>query len=416
MTLRQLKWVAILVLSIAIGLLEVVRHSFLHDALPVMWGNIIVTALAFMGIFILAQLLFGRIARLQEAVLQRNRELSSVNRLALSVGRSLNPEEESRVALERIVQETGAIGGEVFLLQQGELVPATPGEEDPDKLERARQAARHGSTMLVKVPEGYWAFVPLKGKELLGVVCLYRHQPFLPHNTELMDLMGRYIGSALENAKLVARIEELAVVEERDRLAREMHDGLAQILGLLSLKAANSQRLLGQGQHPKAESELRDMERIAQEAYADTREVILGLRSQVKLDGGFAQNLTEYLHKFQRQSGVPTQMVVEGGRQLHFSPRAEVQLIRIIQEALSNVRKHARAKHAWVGFSWANGIARVKVEDDGHGFDVTGVMGRTEGFGLQAMRERADSVSGQLRIEPRPGGGTVIEVQLPVEE
>jgi signal transduction histidine kinase len=136
----------------------------------------------------------------------------------------------------------------------------------------------------------------------------------------------------------------------------------------------------------------------------------------VKLDGGLAQNLAEYLHKFQRQSGVPTQMVVEDGRQLRFSPRAEVQLIRIIQEALSNVRKHARAKHAWVGFSWANGMARATVQDDGDGFDVAGVIGRTEGFGLQAMRERADSIGGQLRIEPRPGGGTVIEVQLPVEE
>jgi signal transduction histidine kinase len=128
------------------------------------------------------------------------------------------------------------------------------------------------------------------------------------------------------------------------------------------------------------------MERIAQEVYADTREVILGLRSQVKLDGGLAQNLSEYLHKFQRQSGIPIQMMVEDGHQLHFAPRSEMQLIRIIQEALSNARKHAHAKHAWVSFSWSDGTAQVTVQDDGQGFDVAGVMGRMDGFGLQSMR------------------------------
>ena len=227
--------------------------------------------------------------------------------------------------------------------------------------------------------------------------------------------MGRYIGSALENAKLVARIEELAVVEERDRLAREMHDGLAQILGLLSLKAVSAQKLIGQGHQAQAEGELRDMERIAQEAYADTREVILGLRSQVRVNGGFTQSLTEHLHKFQRQSGVLAHLTVGDGQPVRFSPKAEVQLIRIIQEALSNVRKHARARHAWVSFSRANGKARVAVEDDGQGFDVAEVMARTEGFGLQAMRERADSIGARLCIGPRPGGGTLVEVELPAE-
>jgi GAF domain-containing protein len=212
MTLQQLKWTAILVIATAVGLLEFVRHNFLHDAMPMVWGNITTTAAAFVGAFIFAQFLFGHISRLQGSVLQRNRELSAVNRLALSVGRSLNPEKESETALKTIIKETGAMDGELFILQNGKLVPTGHEAVDPVKLERANQAAWQESTLLTMTDEGFRAFIPLRGKELLGVVCLQRRQAFLPHHKELFNLMGRYIGSALENAKLATRIEELAVV------------------------------------------------------------------------------------------------------------------------------------------------------------------------------------------------------------
>ena len=145
------------------------------------------------------------------------------------------------------------------------------------------------------------------------------------------------------------------------------------------------------------------------------RESILGLRTTVTPGVGLIPALTEYLHRFSQQSGIRARLVMGDDAIVKFAPGAEIQLLRIIQEALTNVRKHSQASRAWVRFEADEAGTVITVEDDGRGFDpsLIGQDGR-EHFGLQTMRERAESVGGVLQISTQPGQGTRLTVQLPL--
>ncbi len=145
------------------------------------------------------------------------------------------------------------------------------------------------------------------------------------------------------------------------------------------------------------------------------REAILGLRTSISPSVGLVHTLQEYLRHFSQQSGIPVRLVIDDQARLELQPSAEIQLLRIIQEALANVRKHARASLGWVRIRIRGERATIVVEDDGQGFDLAQV-GEGEGlhFGLQTMKERAEGVGGRLRVVSQPGHGTRVVVRLPM--
>jgi len=226
----------------------------------------------------------------------------------------------------------------------------------------------------------------------------------------LLAGMAAQAAIAIERARLSEEVRSLAAVEERERLAREMHDGLAQALGLLHLKLQGA--LVRSTDSPAIAADLREMVHITDSAYEDVRQSIFGLRTFVSRGLSLVPTLTEYLHEFSAHNGVAVELEVPGGRLGPVPPASEVQAIRIIQEALANVRKHARADHAWVRLQPDGAWLRVTVEDDGVGWEH-----RTEQnglhFGLQTMRERAEGVGGRLEVDTAPGRGTRIVATLP---
>ncbi|MCL4459842.1 MAG: GAF domain-containing protein [Chloroflexi bacterium] len=260
--------------------------------------------------------------------------------------------------------------------------------------------------------------VPLRiGERAFGTLYVaYREvHKFTQADIILLTRLANQAAIAIENARLYDQVQRLAVLEERDRIGREMHDGLAQVLGLLSLKSRIAGDLLLQGEVGKARAEIQEMERVSEDAYADVREAILDLRTTVSPGRGLISTLTEYLHKFSRQHGIHTELIVGDGFDANFSPTTEIQLIRIIQEALTNVRKHAQSTRAWVRLDLIDGQPQISIGDDGQGFDVTQVaLARGEHFGLETMRERAESVGGAFEIQSSPGRGTKIIVSLPI--
>jgi signal transduction histidine kinase len=217
-----------------------------------------------------------------------------------------------------------------------------------------------------------------------------------------------------ETARLYEQIKEMAVMEEREWIAREMHDGLAQQLGYLHLRIA---QLEANPATAPTQEDVRMLKKVAAAAYDEVRQAILGLRTMVSRGLGLVPTLTEYLHDFSQQTGIAVELQIADERATRPSAHAEIQLIRIIQEALANVRKHARTKRAYVSFTMEEGNAKVTVEDDGIGFDPEQAMqpGRT-GFGLQGMRERAELAGGTCTVESRPHAGTRVIVCLPVEK
>ncbi|MFQ5923761.1 MAG: GAF domain-containing protein [Anaerolineales bacterium] len=241
------------------------------------------------------------------------------------------------------------------------------------------------------------------------------------------DASGKIIGFAgiskdlSEKKHLEAEIarqrQSLAVMEERERIAREMHDGLAQVLGYVNLKAQAVQRFLAVGKSEAAREQVRQLQTAAREVYSDVREAILGLRTSLDGELGLRGAIEEYLESFQEQSGVRTEFSIMDAPALEDLPSpVEVQLIRLIQEALTNVRKHAKASTAWVRVDRVDNQVRVIIEDDGGGFDQAALdRDGWPRFGLQMMRERAEGVGGALEVDSMPGKGTQVRVTLPLE-
>jgi len=223
----------------------------------------------------------------------------------------------------------------------------------------------------------------------------------------------------LEQGKqLGERLQEMAVMEERERIAREMHDGLAQVLVYISTQARTIRHLLASGRLPEAEAQLSDVEEAARYAQADVREAILGLRVSPPRQGGLLASLGSYIQRYGEMAGLETELRI-GGRMetLRWTSSTEIQLMRIVQEALSNARKHARAAKVVVSLEATGDALAVEVADDGLGFDPGRLppIGRPR-FGLQTMRERAQAIGGRLDIQSQPGRGTRVVLMLPLQE
>lgn len=207
---------------------------------------------------------------------------------------------------------------------------------------------------------------------------------------------------------------QAAVIEERERIGREMHDGLAQALGYVGMRSAVAEELLARRDVRGASDVVASIERAADAAYRDVRASILELRSSDVTLRGLRGCVEEYCEKFTLETGIPVEVVIDlDDAHHHPSAVAELQLIRIVQEALANVRKHARARNAVVRLRCAGTACHVTVSDDGRGFSLDRTRRPGAHFGLHTMRERAQSLGGSLRIEAAPGRGTTVEAHVP---
>lgn len=226
-----------------------------------------------------------------------------------------------------------------------------------------------------------------------------RSQP--PHS---IPDTGRFQPGALPQA------ETRVILQERARLAREIHDGLAQTLAFLKIEIGRAENFLAEGDSGQAARILKNSSRTLGDAYLDARQAIENLRRAPddRLEGWLAQAA----ENFAALSG----LTVETHLQLShdFPAHVQVQLIRIVQEALTNVRKHARARCVSIAAWEEDGEARIEVQDDGCGFRPADPLAAAR-FGLRGMRERAESVGAEFQVVARPNGGTVIRLSIPLK-
>jgi signal transduction histidine kinase len=225
-------------------------------------------------------------------------------------------------------------------------------------------------------------------------------------------------GQKLAQAQLVEQQRALATFHERDRVARELHDTLGQVLGYIRVQASVAQTYLGRGEPLEAKLRMARLATTAEEAQNDVREYILGARTGVPGEVPFVPALRDCLRQFGENHGIATELNVSPElADGVFEPMAVAQLRRIIQEALTNVRKHARARRVDVRIAVAGGRAETTVQDDGAGFDPALVQpadGRR--FGLEVMRERAEEVGGSVQIHSAPGRGTRVAITMPLRD
>jgi len=243
--------------------------------------------------------------------------------------------------------------------------------------------------------------------------------------SSLDDWRGTQIGRLLvlrdvtefkvAEAQLLEQQRALAMLQEREQLGRELHDNLGQVLGYASLKMSAARKLMEDGKLAKADEQLARIESSLTEAHADVREYILNLRTTPTMEKPFFSTLMHYLDGFHQNYGI--QVDVSIGPDVSeevMSPDMQMQLFRILQEALSNTRKHATTNHVSVSFGVEDGQVRMRVQDNGQGFDPLQAAGAgSEHFGLSIMRERAETLGGSLRVQSAPGEGTCVEVEVP---
>jgi nitrate/nitrite-specific signal transduction histidine kinase len=251
---------------------------------------------------------------------------------------------------------------------------------------------------------------------LIGAFWIARFEAELYSDTDLiwLECLADQITIAVKHGLVTAQLQSLSVIEERTRIAREMHDGVAQVLGYLNLQVQTLEALLQQSKLDKLREKLAQMREAVKVAHADVRENILSLRTTLDNEKGLIPAIDEYLHEFGIQTTMDARFVNEVESEVDLSSIAEVQLVYILHEALSNVRKHSRASHVTVRLSKEGNAGEesiiLQVWDDGMGFTSSESK---RSFGLQTMRERARSVNGELLVHSVPGKGTQIKCSFP---
>lgn len=261
---------------------------------------------------------------------------------------------------------------------------------------------------MLAVPLGY------RG-QVLGVYSLFflhRGGPG-PEVLAVLKSVGDLLGLALNNARLEQTHLRAAVMAERHSMAAEVHDSVAQTLAFVKLRMPLLQDAIGHRDEAAALRYAADVRRAATDAHASLRELLTNFRAPVDVLG-LRHALQASMHEFKTSTGLELEFQ-DRAPGLALSIAQEVQVSRIVQEALTNIAKHAQAQHAWLTLEQRSGTVEIRVEDDGRAAPALAAGGDGMSHGIAIMRERAGKIGGQIEIGRREGGGTCVRVSIPLD-
>lgn len=387
-----------------------------------------------------------RVANKTRSLAEKNRELSILYNIARLLRRPMSIEELSRSFLEEVRHtfEADAASVRLFDAEADNLyitthqglatefideeaildcgnclcgqavlgdIPIVSSTSDPDGARTRDTCLRAGFVTVSAVPVNH-------NNRALGIFNLYfrRKVEVSEGDREVLQSLGQHLGMAIDNVRLQSREKEMAVSEERNLIARELHDSIAQGLAFLNLQVQMLDDALANDRQEDTGEVLEMIRQGIQESYADVRELLQHFRARVPQQD-LAAALRLALERFSQQSGVSGELRVHGASPPTVA-EVDIQVLYIAQEALSNVRKHAHAKHVSVDL-WrdAEGV-RLEIRDDGVGFDkmAAGAPEYGEHVGLHIMGERAARIGGVLDIQSQKGGGTSVSLMLTATE
>jgi len=437
----RLKWYAFLGLVLFVLALEAVRYALYPDAIDP-GGRLLLSGFVFTGGIFLLGLLFAFLERQEARLGRQNAELLALHHAALDLGGELG----LAALLQKIVDGArdlvGTRYGALSVIDRHGRIEAfvTTGISAEERVRIGAPPVGHG-LLAVSMHQGenlrlddiardarsvgFPSHHP-KMTSLLAVPIACRSpfrgnlylsdkvdsMPFDATDEATLERFATQAANAIDAVHLHERLRALAIEEERLRLAREMHDGVAQILASVNAQAQAVREHVRAGRAEEAVRLLDKLARDARDVHAEVREGILALRSPSATEG-ITSALRDYLEDWQDQTGIEVECRFEA--EIRFLPEREVQVLRIAQEALANVRKHAQATRVRVRLAVEDEFAALEVEDDGRGFEPGAPShdGRPH-FGLVTMRERAQAVDGELEIATVPDQGTKVRLRVPV--
>ena len=375
-----------------------------------------------------------------EAARSRTRDLLTLFEVDRSIRAEGNLEHLLATLLTQMMSRADASIGGVYLADEDKLLQlrawhgleATPLSTSVRMGEGlvGQAAARRESCIVAEVSEelrstsgpilyhaGSAISLPLFDEDgLLGVIILAHAQSHHFQDTVLpfLSLLAGQVSLAVRNARAYLQSEELAIAAERARIAREIHDGVAQSLAFSALKLDLVSRLLEQ-RPEQAKQELANVKTTIRETIQEVRRSIFALRPIDLEHHGFVETIRRYSQDYGQQNNVYINLDIQDSVPL--SVKSEAVLFRIFQEAMNNVAKHAKARSVTVSIGRTeSGEGFVSVEDDGCGFDPSSVSGRVSsagGLGLKQMRERVEARGGKLEVRSHNGQGTSVFASLP---
>jgi len=260
------------------------------------------------------------------------------------------------------------------------------------------------------------ASVPMTSRgKILGILSVYRKakRPFSQEDISLLDSVADQIGTAIENARLRLENEQLLIVEERSRLARELHDAVTQSLYSLTLYAETSLRFMRSDQLAMADEYMEQVAGTAQQALREMRLLLHNLRPAVLEQLGLEKAIRQRVEAVEKRVGIGVDYQVQG--KIELPAHVEEALYHIVQESLNNALKHAAADSISLSLCQHENRVKLIVADNGKGFKFLD-NGDSGGLGLTSMRERVDSLGGNLKIETEVGGGSSVQVELDVDQ
>lgn len=427
------RWLIVLVPVAVVAVMETLSDTLLDGALPFPRDTLMVIGVLTAFAVVFAWLAFRRIDALTGTLRARNAELEArgasaraLHRVSLAIASMTGVEP----VLDAVVtQARTLLDADVAILlledEHGQLVPRASSPPGAARTGVGRQPAPDDdpSQVLLAHVDPAVATVRLvaplqRGPEtmgLLGIGCA-AVRGFDADEVETLASLANQATIALEHARLEARLRELAVVEERERIARELHDGIAQVLGYVNTKSQAVDEYLAAGRVDEARTNVADLGAAARAVYVDVRESILGLRGPIAPGQGLGSAVAAYAGRAAAASTFALDLRIdEPARDLRLDPDAEAHVYRIVQEAMTNVRKHASAKRVRVEMAVRDGQLLLRIEDDGRGLPAGAPAGAVPHYGVRTMRERAAAIEGRLEVTDAIGGrGTVVSLDVPL--
>lgn len=438
---RRLRYLAICGPLLLLVVVEAGRR-LLAPVLSPWVAGLLLFAAAVVVLVVFYDQVFARLEKLERRLQRQNRELIELHAAALVVSADLSLDTVLQTIVDRARTLLGTRYGAVSVVDQAggisSFVTSGIDEEarrligEPPRGRGVLGVALHAGERLrlddvaadprsLGFPPGH---PPMRSLLAVPVVCRVPHRGNLylsekenggAFSADDEDVLVRFASQAaiaIDNAYLYGQVRELGAARERLRIAHEMHDGLAQVLAYVNTKAQVVREYLLQGRAAEAQKHLDEFAEAARHLYGDVRQQILDLRTARPEESGLVVAISEYVTGWGRQTGVEVELALPPAIEL--GADAERQLLRVVQEALTNVRKHACAGSVRVAIEAADGELRLEVTDDGVGFDVGAVPSLPGGrFGLATMAERAAGIGAAWEVISHPGEGTRVRLTLP---
>ncbi|HJX38395.1 MAG TPA: GAF domain-containing protein, partial [Anaerolineae bacterium] len=254
--------------------------------------------------------------------------------------------------------------------------------------------------------------VPLRlGDRVVGTLDVQSEEAnaFRDEDVRVMQSLADQVAVAIENARLYDRSQDAAVLEERNRLARELHDSVTQLLYSLVLLAGAASKIVDDGEQALSRQHLVRIEETAQQALKEMRLLVYELRPLVLEEEGLVGALNQRLDAVERRAGIQARLTAKGD--LDLPPTVEEEVYRVVHEALNNALKHSGAGSVGVNLLGDGQWVQAEIVDDGRGFDVPSTTDGG-GVGLASMRERAEALGGSVVVVSTPGKGTRVLLRL----